>query len=605
MDLFEASLRVKIGEGDDNIVVLKKVRKEFTALHIKTALKRQGVSTAGKWLFHPSSQSYISDTTKLETLNVRDADLLHLLPFSNTKVPTLSTYWQPDSEAKECKSCFRIFSTFHRRHHCRNCGFVFCDGCTTKRLELDGVEGLCRVCEDCFKDVMECMPEELKEPTRRQSVPCDFGKTWKAADPNGGEITTQDEFYCSKSWSDRISKELTITRDMDYYDMLELSRDADAATIKKSYYKKAMIYHPDKNPDNPDAELKFKLISEAYQVLSDEEKKRLYDKYGKVALETTEQGSPVSTELLFAMLFGGGKFVDVFGELDDLSEAMNIESLSAEQQLEIELKAEERQEQIAIILLDKLNLFLSDRGAFLQAVHKEVEEKMQAPGGGSLLSHIGYIYTQESKQRLGRFLGIEGIVSGIQEQGHYIKELVIVMDSVKKVQNLERKHGNLDDELVQEEATNLTLNLMWSVGKLQIEGIVRGACGMMFNKVSNKKDKRQLAAALKKLGTMYEACGRRIATRKTPPNIDNLSDIFCTDDKPKDVQHNDFDPLPDYNPDFPGYSVSPKPDRKQEPSDPHNCKEFNDKNFDDFNSLTITVNGDDSDEPFEGLDGLD
>jgi molecular chaperone DnaJ len=66
----------------------------------------------------------------------------------------------------------------------------------------------------------------------------------------------------------------------DYYEILEVDKNADAETIKKSYRKKAIQYHPDKNPGDKEAEEKFKSISEAYEILSDPEKKQRYDMSG-------------------------------------------------------------------------------------------------------------------------------------------------------------------------------------------------------------------------------------------------------------------------------------------------------------------------------------
>lgn len=70
----------------------------------------------------------------------------------------------------------------------------------------------------------------------------------------------------------------------DYYEILEVSRTATPEEIKKAYRKKALKYHPDKNPDDPDAEKKFKEISEAYEVLSDDNKRTIYDRHGKDAV---------------------------------------------------------------------------------------------------------------------------------------------------------------------------------------------------------------------------------------------------------------------------------------------------------------------------------
>ena len=72
-----------------------------------------------------------------------------------------------------------------------------------------------------------------------------------------------------------------------YYETLEIERTADHETIKKAYRRLAMECHPDRNPDDPQAEERFKEASEAYQVLSDPEKRQLYDAYGHEGLKST------------------------------------------------------------------------------------------------------------------------------------------------------------------------------------------------------------------------------------------------------------------------------------------------------------------------------
>ncbi len=95
----------------------------------------------------------------------------------------------------------------------------------------------------------------------------------------------------------------------DYYEILEVSKTASAEEIKKAYRKKAIQYHPDKNPDDKDAEEKFKEAAEAYEVLSNEDKKRRYDQFGHAGV-----GGAASSGG-----FGGGMSMDdIFSHFGDI-----------------------------------------------------------------------------------------------------------------------------------------------------------------------------------------------------------------------------------------------------------------------------------------------
>lgn len=76
----------------------------------------------------------------------------------------------------------------------------------------------------------------------------------------------------------------------DYYEVLGIDRNADGAAIKKAYRKLAKKYHPDTNKDHPEAEQKFKEVTEAYSVLSDPEKKKMYDQFGHAAFDESGGG---------------------------------------------------------------------------------------------------------------------------------------------------------------------------------------------------------------------------------------------------------------------------------------------------------------------------
>jgi len=104
--------------------------------------------------------------------------------------------------------------------------------------------------------------------------------------------------------------------EVDYYELLEITRESTPADIKKSYRKLALKWHPDKNPENPEEATRiFKEIAEAYEVLIDEKKRRIYDRYGKEGLTNGAGGSAQSggrryhtSNLDDDFAFGGGGF---------------------------------------------------------------------------------------------------------------------------------------------------------------------------------------------------------------------------------------------------------------------------------------------------------
>lgn len=98
----------------------------------------------------------------------------------------------------------------------------------------------------------------------------------------------------------------------DYYKVLDVARNASEADIKKAYRRLAMKYHPDRNPGDHDAEEKFKEAKEAYEVLSEAQKRALYDQYGHAGVEAgrNSQGGGFSGAEAFSDIFG-----DVFGDI--------------------------------------------------------------------------------------------------------------------------------------------------------------------------------------------------------------------------------------------------------------------------------------------------
>ncbi len=109
----------------------------------------------------------------------------------------------------------------------------------------------------------------------------------------------------------------------DYYEILGVPKNATDADIKKAYRKLAKKYHPDANPDNKEAELKFKEATEAYEVLGDESKRQTYDQFGHAAFDGASGASGgggfsggfsgMDMGDIFESFFGGSGFGDIFG----------------------------------------------------------------------------------------------------------------------------------------------------------------------------------------------------------------------------------------------------------------------------------------------------
>jgi len=136
----------------------------------------------------------------------------------------------------------------------------------------------------------------------------------------------------------------------DLYDIIGVSKNASQDEIKKSYRKLALKYHPDKNPDNKDAEKKFKEAAEAYAVLSDQQKRSRYDQFGHAGVGMGDGSGPggfsgggvhMSMDDIFSQfgdIFGGSPFESIFG---GRSGSQNTRSGGSDIRIKLKLSLEE------------------------------------------------------------------------------------------------------------------------------------------------------------------------------------------------------------------------------------------------------------------------
>jgi molecular chaperone DnaJ len=150
----------------------------------------------------------------------------------------------------------------------------------------------------------------------------------------------------------------------DYYEILDVSRDADADEIKKSYRKLAVKYHPDKNPGDHTAEERFKELGEAYEALSDPQKRAAYDQYGHAAFDARQRaargfggaGGFHDPFDIFKEVFGGGSasiFESIFGGGGERSGPQRGDDLRYDLEISLEEAATGCEREISVSKLDR------------------------------------------------------------------------------------------------------------------------------------------------------------------------------------------------------------------------------------------------------------
>lgn len=149
----------------------------------------------------------------------------------------------------------------------------------------------------------------------------------------------------------------------DYYEVLGVPRDADAETIKKAYRKLALQYHPDRNPGDKTAEEKFKELAEAYEVLSDPQKRAAYDEYGHAAFDPRARAARATGGFaggfhdpfeIFREVFGGGSlFEEFFGVRPDPTQPQRGDDLRYDLEISFEEAVRGCEKEITVNKLDR------------------------------------------------------------------------------------------------------------------------------------------------------------------------------------------------------------------------------------------------------------
>eukprot|EP01036_Dinobryon_divergens_P033938 gene33938-43844_t len=179
--------------------------------------------------------------------------------------------------------------------------------------------------------------------------------------------------------------------DRELYDTLGVEPEATASEIKKAYYVKARESHPDRNPNNAQANAEFQKIGQAYQILADEKLRAAYDTRGKSAVagqQSLEAGA------IYTMVFGSEDFEHIIGELY-VATAMKMATETGNKPTELlRFRQRKRELKLAVLLAAKLDVYAVEKDSqlFKEKCTKEADELCVTPLGGSLLGLVSYVY---------------------------------------------------------------------------------------------------------------------------------------------------------------------------------------------------------------------
>ena len=366
----------------------------------------------------------------------------------------------------------------------------------------------------------------------------------RRANPGSGEVAISHMFSHFRPYQ---------ASGKDFYELLGVSRNASTSEIRKAYYLKARDLHPDKNPNDPQAQQRFQELSNAYSVLSDDALRSKYDMYGQEGLEGMDFADGAA---IFTALFGSDTFHHVIGQLK-IATALLV-------QADMEKIIEAQKERVDDLTLN-LKIWLKrytvamDYEGFSSAMQEEASLLAQAPYGPTILNSVGKVYQGQAQPVLAKNIFSSGFAS-MKNRGRTIKsnfralnyivktmhaqqELARMENHVESLENrgdsndhangeqVEHKRDQEDVEkiraTIQEKTLPLIFETMWAINVVDISDTITQVCkNVLYEQGISGKEKRCRAEALFELGRIFRSFKNEASKDEGKTPMSKLEDAY-------------------------------------------------------------------------------
>lgn len=342
----------------------------------------------------------------------------------------------------------------------------------------------------------------------------------------------------------------------DFYELLGVSKNASTSEIRKAYYLKARDLHPDKNPNDPQAQQRFQELSNAYSVLSDDTLRSKYDMYGEEGLEGMDFADGAA---IFTALFGSDKFHHLIGQLK-IATALLV-------QADMERIMEAQKERIEDLTLNlkillKRYTVAQDYEGFSSAMTEEAAMLAKAPYGPTILNAVGKVYQGQSQTVLASNIFSSGFAS-MKNKGRTIKSnfralnyIVKTMHAQQEIVRMEKQVESIHDAprvssenstgdksdaqtmtdqenaekiraTIEEKTLPLIFETMWAINVVDISDTITQVCrNILYEQGISGKEKKSRAEALYELGRIFRSFKNETTEDDDKSPMNKLEDAF-------------------------------------------------------------------------------